>query len=107
MRSVKCSGCGANLNFDGSKKIMKCQYCGTVYKDDSKFEKSEPLSAQQTFTTTTGSKNTIFDVSGDRPKLSIPIIIILCLFGAFPFALLYFAMTKSRQKEWDENNSNH
>ncbi len=103
MRSVKCSGCGANLNFDGSRKIMKCQYCGTVYKDDSKFEKAETLSTQQTFTTTTGN-GPVFDVNGDRPKLNIPIIIILCLFGAFPFALLYFAMTKSRQKEWDKFN---
>lgn len=103
MRSVKCSGCGANLNFDGSRKIMKCQYCGTVYKDDSKYEKTEPLSTQQTFTTTTGN-GSVFDVNGDRPKLSVGLIVFLCIMGFFPFALLYLLLIKAKQKEWDKSN---
>lgn len=101
MKSVRCSGCGANLNFDGTKKIMKCQYCGTVYKDDSKYEKQEPLS--QTQTINTGAIN-IFDTTGDRPKVKISVIVLLCVLGFFPFAFIYWAMTKARQNDWDKTH---
>ena len=36
MDSLKCKGCGANIDFDGTRHILKCEYCGTVYKDSVK-----------------------------------------------------------------------
>ena len=106
MKSVRCSGCGANLNFDGSRKIMKCQYCGTVYKDDSKYEKVEPLSEHQSTTTHTGNINIqVFETSGDRPKFKLGIFILWLAFGFFPVAIIYLILTKIRQKAWDDAHS--
>ena len=89
MKNIRCSGCGANLNYDGTKKIMKCQYCGTVYKDDSKYEKVEPLSQHQPIiVNTTSSNGHLFDTSGDRPRFKLGIFLLWCVFGFFPVAII-------------------
>ena len=102
MKSVRCSGCGANLNFDGTRKIMRCQYCGTVYKDESKYVKQEPLSQQ----IETLSSRPVFVNEGfeTRPRFSIVAFVLLFCTGFFPVAFIYWLVVRARQKEWDRLN---
>ena len=102
MKSVKCAGCGANVDFDGSKKIIRCEYCGTVYKDESKFAKADPLSQQQLEEMVAKARFASEEYE-ERPKFSPFIFILLCCFGIFPIAI-YWIVLRARQKQWDKDH---
>ena len=34
MKSIRCTGCGANLIVNEDKDIITCEYCGTQYKQE-------------------------------------------------------------------------
>jgi DNA-directed RNA polymerase subunit RPC12/RpoP len=29
MKAIKCPSCGANVEYDGTSPILRCEYCGT------------------------------------------------------------------------------
>jgi len=32
---MRCPNCGANIIFDSENQVYKCQYCGSIYADES------------------------------------------------------------------------
>ncbi|MBQ3048015.1 MAG: hypothetical protein IJD48_03260 [Clostridia bacterium] len=102
METLKCSGCGATLDYDESKDILKCQYCGTVHKNASTKKNFEQESHQQPIINT----EQIFNANGERPTVNAGVIVFLLLFGFFPLAILYWFIIKIRQNSWDNANRN-
>ena len=100
MATIKCTGCGANISLDGTKRSVKCAYCGTVYTDDKYVEPKPSLfgSVQPQSTVTTGQ-----DLSG-RPKVNIGIFCLLFLLLGWIPGVIYLAVVNSKQKEWDRKN---
>ncbi len=101
MNSIKCKGCGANLNYDGSRQIIKCEYCGTIYKDEAKYQKVNTPTDDQ-IATMKSALDGYSEVQGDRPKMNWLVFILLMFFFMFAIAILYFVIIKARQREWDK-----
>ncbi len=106
MATIKCSGCGANISLDGTKRSVKCAYCGTTYTDDkyvepkpSLFGSNISVSVQPQSAVTTGN-----NING-RPKVNVGIFCLLFFILGWIPGVIYLAIVNSKQKEWDARNN--
>ena len=104
MDSLKCKGCGANIDFDGTKHILKCEYCGTVYKDSVKnltareFEKKNRKGPVVTI------EKYGADDTSQRPVAKPWIVILLIMTGAIPILFGYIFYIIMKQKAWNDRH---
>ena len=96
MKKYKCPNCGSNLIFDDENKVGTCKYCDSIYtlndlnENFSNETKEEP-------------KISVEEKNSSRPKLSIPILVVLFIF--FPFAgIIYLAYILYQQSVWDKKH---
>ena len=101
MDRLKCKGCGANLDFDGTRHIIKCPYCGTVYKDPAKNQSVKEHMAN-TFSGPTVTIERYGDASErPRPRAGLVILFLIC---GMPILIGYLVYIGVKQKAWDDSH---
>lgn len=104
MNSMKCKGCGANLDFDGTKHILKCEYCGTVYKDSAKNQTAKEYEKIHKTAPTVHIDKFGDENSDKRPVAKVWIVVLLIMTGAVPILFGYVLYIFMKQKAWDDRH---
>lgn len=42
LKGRKCPNCGGEMKFDNRKHVYQCEYCSSVFKDESTYNKGNP-----------------------------------------------------------------
>jgi len=92
MTKNQCPSCNANIKLEPNKKVTVCSYCSTEFIIDT------------TITTTTQpiiQQQVINRKIPPRPHLRVGLAVFLCFLYVWP-GIIYIALIRIKQKEWDE-----
>ncbi len=96
MEQVKCPACGAKIKVDAKNRFLKCEYCGSVLKND-EYVDAAPVPTQPTTPTPTPTKPVYVP---PRPRIRVFLVIFLAFFYVWP-AVIYIFIKAAQIEEWE------
>ena len=107
MKAAKCTSCGANITVDETKDAGICPFCNTPFTTEKAIKNLTNNSTTNNAQVVNyyyggeNKQNVVKVPKTERPKINFLLAFLGLYCGLIP-GIIYIAIIKKKQKEWDD-----